>query len=331
MQKNASISRRSLLASAAATAMLGPTMAAAQASAYPNKPVRWIVGYPPGGGSDTVARVVGEGMATALGQPVVVDNKPGASANIGGYALASAAPDGYTVMNPDNGLLIFNPVLYPKMGFTPSKDMVPVGKIGRLHLIIAVSPNHPAKSFRELLDLIRASKEPVQYAASSVGSPLHLAMVRLAKEAQLDIRHIPYRGAAPAISDFLGGVVNLMCIDYSTAAQYVNTGKMRVLAVTSGTRIAALPQVPTVLESGYQGFEAYAWHAMVVPKGTPLPVITRLNGALNQSLRSKAVVDKLAALAFEVTPSTPEDLAQMIQQEQATWVPIVRSLGITLD
>lgn len=331
MKPVSSIPRRTVLAGAAASLAAGPLATLAQAQGYPNKPIRWVVGYPPGGGSDMVARTVGEGMAAALGQSVVVDNRPGASANLGGYALASSPPDGYTVMNPDNGLLIFNPVLYPKMGFNPYKDMKPVGKIGRLHLIIAVPPNHPAKSLKELLDMLRTAKEPMQYAASSVGSPLHLAMVRLAKEAKVDLVHIPYKGAAPAITDFLAGIVNLMCVDYSTASQYVSTGKMRVLAVTSGSRISTLPDVPTVMESGFPGFEVYAWHGFVVPAGTPDAIVTRLNAALNQSLRTKAVVDRLSTLAFEVTPGTPAELAQMIKREDEVWTPLVRSLGITLD
>lgn len=326
-----SISRRTVLAGAAASVAASPLAALAQAPRFPNKPIRWVVGYPPGGGSDMVARTVGEGMAAVLGQSVVIDNRPGASANIGGYALASAPADGYTVMNPDNGLLIFNPVLYPKMGFNPSKDMKPVGKIGRLHLIIAVPPNHPAKTFKDLLQMLRAAKEPVQYAASSVGSPLHMAMVRMAKEGRLNMVHIPYKGAAPAIQDFLAGQISLICVDYSTASQYVTAGKMKVLAVTSGSRIASLPDVPTVSESGFPGFEVYAWHGFVVPTGTPDAIVTKLNAALVQALKNKSVVDRLATLAFEVTPSTPEELAQMIRREEEVWIPIVRSLGVTLD
>jgi tripartite-type tricarboxylate transporter receptor subunit TctC len=321
--------RRTLIALAAAAAA-APGLAAAQA-AYPSKPVRWIVGYPPGGGSDTIARVVGEGMASALGQPVVIDNRPGASANLGGFALASAPADGYTVMNPDNGLLIFNPILYQKMGFNPSKDMKPVGKIGRLNLVIAVPPDHPAKTFEALVDMLRTSKEPVQYAASSIGSPLHLAMVRLAKEGRLNTTHIPYKGAAPAITDFLGGVVKVICVDYSTASQYIKAGKMRPLAVASDKRIAPLPDVPTVAEKGFPGFEVYAWQGLVVPANTPDAVVAKLNTALNTALKSKTVIDRLDGLGIEATPSTPGELGALTRKEEEVWHPIVRSLGITLD
>lgn len=325
------IRRRTLIAMVAMGAVALPSLAPAQSVAYPTKPVRWIVGYPPGGGSDTIARIVGEGMASSLGQPVVIDNRPGASANLGGFALANAPADGYTIMNPDNGLLIFNPILYQKMGFNPTKDMKPVGKIGRLHLVIAVPPDHPAKSFDALLEMLRTSKEPVQYAASSIGSPLHLAMVRLTKEGKLDTTHIPYKGAAPAISDFLAGVVKVICVDYSTAAQYIKAGKMRPLAVASDKRIAPLPDVPTVAEKGFPGFEVYAWQGLVVPANTPDPVVAKLNAALNASLTSKAVADRLDGLGIEPTPSTPGELGTLTRREEQVWHPIVRSLGITLD
>jgi tripartite-type tricarboxylate transporter receptor subunit TctC len=234
-------------------------------------------------------------------------------------------------MNPDNGLLIFNPVLYKHMGFSPSKDMKPVGRIGRLHLIIAVAPNHPAKSFKELLEMLRTKKEPVQYAASSIGSPLHLTMVRLEKEAKLNVTHVPYKGAGPAINDFLGGVVEVICVDYSSGSQYVKAGKMRPLAVASDKRIAALPDVPTVAESGFSGFEAYAWQGLVVPAGTPDPIVDKLNTALNEALKNKSVVERLDGLGIEPTPSSPVELAKMTRREEATWQPIVRTLGITLD
>lgn len=323
-------SRRKLLAIVACMG-LTPFHVSAQTNGFPSKPIRWVVGYPPGGGSDTIARIVGQAMSTDLGQPVTVDNRPGASANIGGSALASAPPDGYTVMNPDNGLLIFNPILYKQMGFSPSKDMKPVGKIGRLHLIIAVAPNHPAKTFKELLAMLKSKNEPAQYAASSMGSPLHLTMARLGQEAKLNIVHVPYKGIAPAINDFLGGVVGIICADFSSASQYVKAGKMRPLAVASDKRIAALPDVPTVAESGFPGFEAYAWQGLVVPAATPDPIVARLNTALNHALTTKTVVDRLEGLGIEPTPSTPADLAQFTRREEATWQPIVRSLGVTLD
>jgi tripartite-type tricarboxylate transporter receptor subunit TctC len=323
--------RRTLLAVLATTAMTTPFHAFADSDAFPSKPIRWLVGYPPGGGSDTIARIVSEGMSKSLAQTVYVENRPGASANLAGNALASAPADGYTVMNPDNGLLIFNPVLYKQMGFSPSKSMKPVGGIGRLHLIIAVAPNHPAKSFKELLEMLRTQKEPVQYAASSVGSPLHLAMVRLEKDAKLNVTQIPYKGAGPAINDFLGGVVQIICTDYSSGSQYVKAGKMRPLAVISDKRIAALPNVPTVAESGFPGFEAYAWQGLVVPAGTPEPVVQKLNAALNHALKSKPVVDRLEGLGIEPTPSSPVELATLTRREEQTWQPIVRNLGITLD
>jgi tripartite-type tricarboxylate transporter receptor subunit TctC len=329
MSRTLKLTRRTLLA-ASTLAALQPAFA--QAPKYPNKPVRWLVGYPPGGGTDTIARIVAKAMGDMTGQNFLVDNKPGASANIAGYELSRAPADGYTVMSADNGLLVFNPVMYKKMGFAPNKDMKPAGLLGRLHLLIAVQPNHPANSYKELVAWIKQQKDPVQYAASSVGSPLHLAMARLAAESKLNLVHIPYKGAAPAIQDFLAGQVGIICNDYSSAAQHVKAGKMKVLAVISGKRIAALPNVPTVSEAGGPAnFEAYAWQGIVVPAGTPDAVIGEFNGLLTKVLHQKDVIDKLGELGVETTPSTPAQMATFWAQESDVWQPLIRRLDITMD
>jgi tripartite-type tricarboxylate transporter receptor subunit TctC len=328
MQTRFPLTRRSLLA-ASALAALQPAFAQAK---YPSRTLRWIVGYPPGGGSDTIARIVATALGTAAGQSVIVDNRPGASANIAGHELTRAAPDGYTVMTADNGLLVFNPVMYKKMGFAPSKDMKPAGLLARLHLLIAVPPNHPANNYRELVAWIKEQKNGVQYAASSVGSPLHLAMARLAAESKLNLTHVPYKGAAPAIQDFLSGQVNLICNDYSSAAPHVKAGKMKVLAVISGKRVSALPNVPTVSEAGGPpNFEAYAWQGMVVPAGTPDAVIGQFNELLNRALNQKEVVDKLNELGVEATPSTPAQMAGFWAKESDIWQPLIRQLDISMD
>lgn len=323
------LTRRSLLAATALTA-LQPALG--QQAKYPSRTVRWIVGYPPGGGTDTIARIVTTAMGTLAGQTFVVDNKPGASANIAGHDLSRAAPDGYTVMSADNGLLVFNPVMYKKMGFAPDKDMKPAGLLGRLHLLIAVQPNHPANNYKELVAWIKDQKNGVQYAASSIGSPLHLAMARLASESKLNLIHVPYKGAAPAIQDFLSGQVSLICNDYSSAAQHVKAGKMKVLAVISGKRIAALPNVPTVSEAGGPAnFEAYAWQGVVMPAGTPDAVISQFNAMLNKVLAQKEVADRLNDLGVEPTPSSPTQMAGFWDKESDIWQPLIRQLAITMD
>jgi tripartite-type tricarboxylate transporter receptor subunit TctC len=329
MKDSFHIKRRSLLAGAALAA-LAP--AYAQTAKYPSRTVRWLVGYPPGGGTDTIARIVATAMGSLTGQTFIIDNKPGASANIAGHELTRAAPDGYTVMSADNGLLVFNPVMYKKMGFAPSKDMKPAGLLGRLHLLIAVQPNHPANSYKELVAWIKEQKNGVQYAASSVGSPLHLAMARLAAESKLNLSHVPYKGAAPAMQDFLAGQVAVICNDYSSAAPHVKAGKMKVLAVISGKRIAALPNVPTVSEAGGPpNFEAYAWQGVVVPAGTPDSTISQFNGMLTKVLGQKEVVDKLTELGVEATPSTPAQMASFWAKESDIWQPLIRHLDITMD
>lgn len=323
------LTRRSLLA-ASALAALAP--AYAQQGKYPSRTVRWLVGYPPGGGTDTIARIVTTAIGGATGQTFVVDNKPGASANIAGHELSRAAPDGYTVMSADNGLLVFNPVMYRKMGFAPSKDFKPAGLLGRLHLLVAVQPSHPANTYKELVAWIKEQKKGVQYAASSVGSPLHLAMARLAAESRLNLVHVPYKGAAPAIQDFLSGQVGLICNDYSSAAPHVKAGKMKVLAVISGKRIGALPNVPTVSEAGGPpNFEAYAWQGVVVPAGTPDTIISQFNGLLTNILGQKEVADKLNELGVEPTPSTPAQMASFWTKESDIWQPLIRQLDITMD
>ena len=323
------LTRRTVLA-ASALAALQPAFA--QTPAYPSRPVRWLVGYPPCGGTDTIARIVTKARGELAGQNFLVDNKPGASANIAGFELTRAPADGYTVMSADNGLLVFNPVMYKKMGFAPSKDMKPAGLLARLHLLIAVPPNHPANNYRELVAWIKEQKNGVQYAASSVGSPLHLAMARLAAESKLNLTHVPYKGAAPAIQDFLSGQVNLICNDYSSAAAHVKAGKMKVLAVISGKRVSALPNVPTVSEAGGPpNFEAYAWQGMVVPAGTPDAVIGQFNELLNRALNQKEVVDKLNELGVEATPSTPAQMAGFWAKESDIWQPLIRQLDISMD
>jgi tripartite-type tricarboxylate transporter receptor subunit TctC len=218
------------------------------------------------------------------------------------------------------------------MGFAPNKDMKPAGLLGRLHLLIAVQPNHPANSYQELVAWIKQQKDPVQYAASSVGSPLHLAMARLAFDSKLNLVHIPYKGAAPAIQDFLAGQVGIICNDYSSAAQHVKAGKMKVLAVISGKRIAALPNVPTVSEAGGPAnFEAYAWQGVVVPAGTPDAVIAEFNSMLTKVLHQKDVIDKLGELGVETTPSTPPQMATFWAKESEIWQPLIRRLEITMD
>lgn len=320
---------RGALLVACASLALQPALAQTN---FPQKPIRWLVGYPPGGGSDTIARIVSEPMAQSLQQTIVVDNKPGASANIAGSELVRSPADGHTLMNADNGLLVFNPAMFKKMGFRPENDMRPVGLLARLHLLIAVHPDHPANSYQELVAWIQAQKEPVQYAASSIGSPLHLAMARLSSQAKLGLVHVPYKGAAPAISDFLGKAVPVICIDYSTASQYVKAGKMKVLAITSEKRIAALPAVPTVSEAGGPSpFEAYAWQGIVVPAATPDPVVQQLNKALNATLAQKGVIDRLGELGIEATPSSSSEFASLWSRENKVWQPLIQTLGITMD
>jgi tripartite-type tricarboxylate transporter receptor subunit TctC len=235
-------------------------------------------------------------------------------------------------MSADSGLLVINPVIFKKMGFSPELDFKPVGLLARLHLLIVVQPDHPANSFSELVAWIRAQKEPVPYAASGVGSPLHVAMARLGAELRLNLLQIPYKGAAPAISDFLAKGIGLMCIDYSSAAQHIKAGKMKVLAVTAAKRIAALPHIPTVSEAGGPtNFDASAWQGVVAPAGTPDEIVSRLNKALVSALGQRSVIDRLSQLGVEPTPSTAAEFTAYWRRESKLWQPLVRALELSAD
>ncbi|WP_454712254.1 Bug family tripartite tricarboxylate transporter substrate binding protein [Cupriavidus nantongensis] len=311
-----------------------PLLAAAPAHAadpYPAKPIRWIVPYAAGGGSDFLARTIGQGLSAKVGQPVVVDNKPGGNTAIGAAETARAPADGYTVLSADNGTLVFNPVLYKSLSYHPGKDLAPVTLLGRFPMILVVSAASPAKSAKDFIAQAKATQGGINYGSAGAGSPHHLAMELLKVEAGLPMTHAPYRGAAPALSDVAAGQVAAMMVDYAAGAGFIKGGKVRPLAVANATRLPQLPDVPTFAELGYPRVEAAALVGMVVPAGTPPEVINTLNKDVVAAIREPAVNKRLVDFGVEPVGNTPAQFSELLRSESGRWTKLIRDLKITLD
>ncbi|SOY64295.1 conserved hypothetical protein; UPF0065; SIGNAL PEPTIDE PROTEIN [Cupriavidus taiwanensis] len=311
-----------------------PMLAASAAHAadpYPAKPIRWIVPYAAGGGSDFLARTIGQGLSAKVGQPVVVDNKPGGNTAIGAAETARAAADGYTVLSADNGTLVFNPVLYKSLSYHPGKDLAPVTLLGRFPMILVVGAASPVKSAKEFIAQTKARQGGINYGSAGAGSPHHLAMELLKVEAGLSMTHAPYRGAAPALSDVAAGQVAAMMVDYAAGAGFIKGGKVRPLAVANATRLPQLPDVPTFAELGYPRVEAAALVGMVVPAGTPPEVINTLNKDVVAAIREPAVNKRLVDFGVEPVGNTPAQFSELLRTESGRWTRLIRDLKITLD
>jgi len=304
--------------------------AAALAQAYPSKPVHIVVPFPPGGAVDTIARVVGQRLSEQMGQPIIVDNRPGASANIGAELVAKAAPDGYTLLMAANGLATNN-TLFPKLAFNGVRDFSAVARIGYAPLVLVVNPSFQAKSLKELIALAKAEPGKLTYASAGNGSSGHLAGELFKISAKIDALHVPYKGGAPAIADLLGGRISFMPINPIEALSHIKAQRLRVLAVASDKRLASLPDVPTVNEAGLPGFEASVWWGLVAPAKTPTDVIARLNAETGRALDDQGVRDRLTALGVVITPGTPEQFAAFIRAEDARWASVIKASGIVAD
>lgn len=323
--------RRTLLSALAAA---GATTAAPWATAqstWPDQPLRWVVPYPAGGGTDVLARTVAEAMRQTLGQQVIVDNRPGASTNIGGQAVATAKPDGYTFMSADNAILAYNEHLFTKLPFNPEKDFTYVGGISRFPLALVVHPSFEAKTVKEFLDYARANPGKLNYASPGNGSPHHLAMEMFKNRTKTFLTHIPYRGAAPALQDVMGGQVPCMFLDLAAGLPVITSGKVRALAIGSAKRVAALPDVPTLAEAGVPNTEVFAFQGILAPAGLPAAITARLNGDLNKALLNPAVVKRMNDFGMEALPGTPEQFRAMARAESKRWGEIIKAAGVKLD
>ena len=289
--------RRRVLATAAAVTLLPSSAIFAQT--YPAKPVRWIVPYPPGGGSDFLARTVGAQMEKQLGQPLVIENRPGAATMIGAEAVARGTADGYTLLSGDNGTFVFNTALYKKVPYDPAKDFAPVGLMARFPLIVVANPSTGFKTMRDLVDAAKKEPGKLSYASVGAGSPHHLAMELIKDRTGAFIVHIPYRGAAPAVQDVLGNQLPVMVIDTAVGLPHIRAGKLVPLGVLSRQRLAALPNVPTLEEQGIRDTEVYAWQGMAVPAATPREVTAKLTTELNRAITTPEVTRKLQEFGLE--------------------------------
>ena len=297
---------------------------------YPVKPVRIVVGYPPGGTVDFMARIVAKGLSENFKQQVLVDNRPGGGTVISTELVARAAPDGYTLMLT-NIAFGANPSLVAKLPYDTVRDFAPVSLVALLPSFLVVHPSLPVRSVRELVTLAKSKPGQLSYASAGNGSLLHLTMERFKTVAGMNMVHIPYKGAAPALGDVLGGQLAIMFIPGPPALQHIKSGRLSALGVTNATRMALLPDVPTIAESGYPGFELYDWEGILAPAGTPAPIIARLNAEINTILRTPEVREYIQSQGATAAGSTPEELAQRIASEISIWADVVRKSGMRID
>jgi tripartite-type tricarboxylate transporter receptor subunit TctC len=327
MQHLSTFTRRSWI-------LLAPiAMAATLASAqnYPARPIEWVVPYPAGGGSDVVARSLTETMGKALGQPIIINNKPGAATNIGADYVAHSKPDGYTLLTGDTATLAANPALYSKLNYSAEKELAPVGLLARFPMILVVNPAIPVKNLTEFIAWAKTQKSGVSYATPGAGSPHHLATELFRGKTGLNLVHVPYRGAAPAVQDVAGGQVPFMFVDTASGMGFINGGRLRAIAIASPQRVKNFETIPTLDEQGLKGFEAYAWQGLAAPAGTPADVIAKLNKTLVEALNSTPVKARFQVLGLEPTPSTPAQMASYAKAEREKWAQVIRASGIKLD
>lgn len=302
---------------------------AAAAQSYPDKPVRFIVPYPPGGGTDVIARIVQQKFGQLLGQPIVIENRGGAGGSVGTEAAAKSAPDGYTVLFTLSSHTI-NPAIFPKLNFDTVKDFEPVGLVASLPQILVANPQFPANTVAEMTAQAKA-KPGLAFASVGNGSPGHLAGEMQALKTGVQLTHIPYKGGGPAVTDVIGGQVPTLWVSIPAAAANVKAGKLKPLAVSTLKRAAAFPNVPTMVESGVADFEVDSWYAMFVPARTPKPIVERLNKVLNEVLADADIKEKLLQQGAEAVGGTPERLGQIVLAEIPKWTKLAKDANIKPD
>ena len=305
-------------------------LALAAQGAYPHKTIRMIVPYPPGGPTDVLGRIVAQKLSESLGQQVVVENRPGASGMIGSELVAKAAPDGYTLLT-NASIHVINPSLYPKMNFDALRDFAPVSLIAQVPLILVVNPSLPVKSVQELIALAKAEPNRLNFGSSGNAAAPHLAGESFKIATGVQMQHVPYKGSAPALTDLIGGQVQLIFDSMPSAMPHVKSGKIRALAVTTAKRSPTVPDLPTIAESGVPGFDISTWYGVWAPAGTPRDIVNKISAEIGKALNQPAVRERLAALGAEPAGNTPEEFAAYCQSELAKWSKIVRESGAKAD
>jgi tripartite-type tricarboxylate transporter receptor subunit TctC len=292
--------------------------------------VKVVVGYAAGGAVDVVARTIGQSLSASMGQPFVVENKPGAGTNIAVKSVITAEPDGHTLLMAANALAA-NMALYQPAPFDAEKELVAVSLIGRVPVVIAVNPNVPYANVKQLIEAAKGKPNSIAYGSPGNGSTPHMAIELFARAAGIDLQHIPYRGGAPAITDTIGGQVPLVAVNALEVLPHVRSGRLKVLAVLSPNRSANFPEVPTIAESGFPGFEASVWYGLVAPAATPKPVVTRLHAEVQKALQSKEVRERMTGVGGEVVPGSAEMFSNLIHSERVRYDKLVREANIQPD
>ena len=331
MKPNETPQVKRLLAPLFALAVALAVPGAAFAQAFPSKPMRIVAPFTPAGAVDIATRATANEMTRILGQPVTVENKPGAGGNLGVLDVARSAPDGYSMVMSTSGIQAINPALYAKMPLDPNKELVPVAPIVSLSNVLVVHPSVPAKSVKEVIDLARKDPGKWTYASSGNGTSIHMSGAMFTQLTGTDILHIPYKGSAPAVTDLLAGQTNMMFDNIPSALPHIKSGKLRALATTGAKRDPALPDLPTVAEAGVKGYESGVWFGIMVPAGTPRDVILKLNAAAVQATKAPDFVKRMTDLGYNIIPGTPEQMASMLKEEIARWAPIVKASGAKVD
>jgi len=323
-------SQRWWRAAAIACCALIAAPAIVQAQTYPDRPIRFVVPYPPGGGTDVIARIVQERFQAALGQPIVIENRGGAAGSLGSDVVAKSAPDGYTVLFTLSSHTI-NPSIYSKLPFNTVKDFEPVGTVASLPQILVANNALPVSNVAELIALAKAKPDSLSFASVGNGSPGHLAGELFKLRTGVKMTHVPYRGGGPAVTDVMGGQVPLLWVSIPAAAQFVKAGRLRALAVSTTKRSAAFPDVPTMQEAGVADFEVDSWYAMFVPAKTPRPIVDKLNQALNAIVQEADIREKLLAQGSEGVGGTPQALGKVVDTELVRWAKLAKDANIHAD
>lgn len=317
-----------LSAALAIGGLLGASFAQA---AYPERPITWVVPFPPGGAMDVIARTLGETVSKDLGQPIVVENKPGAGGNIGATQVAHAKPDGYTIMIVANGMAV-NPSLYKRLGYDPINDFEPISLLADVpNILVTQASRKDVNSVADVIEQVKANPGKYTYASAGVGTSIHLAGALFTYLGKLDMLHVPYKGSGPAVSDLLGGQVDYMFDSITSSKPHIDAGKLKALGITTSKRSSSLPDVPTIAESGMPGYELRPWFATFAPAGTPADVIQTLQKAMVKAMETDKVKTTFRTIGAEKIGSTPEELKAYLQAETDKWKKIISETGISAN
>jgi len=315
----------------AAALLIGSSPSTTSAQTYPSRPIHIVTPYSPGGSADMIARLIADNLAKRLGQPVIVENRPGASGTMGTQAVAKAAPDGYTLLLAFVAEVAIAPGLYPKLSYDPLKDLVPVILAAKYPMVLVVTPSLGAASVKDLMAIAKASPQGLAYASSGSGSPAHIAFELLARRTGMNMTHVPYKGGGAALADLLGGHVQMFFSGLSPALPHLKSGKLRAIAVSSAQRSFALPDVPTVSESGVTDFDVNTWNGLFAPAGTPAGIVDQLNTEVSAILRMPDVAKRLASEGAEFAPNTPKEFGAFVQSQVAKYSQVIKDANIKAD